>query len=599
VTEQAYETPEEMSERRLPALAVSRGIGIGRIFRMSANERRPARFDLRVDEVDAEIHRFRSALDAAKQRLHKITTGGELASHDSTSDIFRVHLLILESSFSHEIEELIKSRKVNAEWAVKVISDRYRESQNTVSDEALREKSLDIGDVADRLFKALGVSSTIDVPPVHSVVLARELSPSMVIELAKTSPCAVITELGGWTSHASIVAREMNIPMVCGVRDLDDIVSADERVLVDGNNGEVIITPREETVAEFMSVDSLVPRWVNNELQNVDRDRTADGVSFIIRANIDHPDSYCADNGRSARGVGLFRSESLIDNNGHIPTEDEQVEAYIKIAEAAGDHRVRIRTFDIDRKRIDTQTNEHNPALGLRAIRLSLTDPRHFRAQVRAILRAAHGRKIDIILPMVSGVEDVVRAKEMIAEEKQQLAMAGCKFGTPAIGAMIETPSSIFTSFEIAQRVDFLCLGTNDLVQYLLAVDRDNDAVTEWYQTLHPAVIRAISEVLCEARRADRQITLCGEMAGSPFYAPVLLGLGAREFSMTPKSIPSIRHLLSAISVEDAMGLVAKIRSLETAVEAETYLEEFYSDNWAVLFPPNFLDATFARKDKN
>ncbi len=578
---------------RFPALAVSRGIGIGRLVFLSGENKRALRLDLDSKQTEDEIVRFRSALDKSILRLREITAHDD--SNRPVSDIFGVHLLILESSFADKIHSYIKKECVNAEWAIRMISDHYIKQQESVSDINFRDKYLDIKDVANRLLTALNVSHPNAPTDPGSVIVARDFSPSTIIEIAKKRPAAIITEQGGWTSHSSILAREFDLPMVSGVRNIEHSALSGDRVIVDGINGEIILNPSDETVAEFEAMGKSDKHSDTRSSLSGDAVKTVDGTRFLIRANVDQPNTYESAKIVGAQGIGLYRSESLIRQGRMMPTEDQQFEAYCRIAEAAGEQTVRIRTFDVGVEGFGSDPHwvERNPSLGLRAIRLSLADPTHLRTQIRALLRAACGRKIDIILPMISGVDEIVRSKTIIDEERTALIRSGLEIGKPKLGAMIETPSAVLTAFEIAKQVDFLCLGTNDLVQYVLAVDRDNDAVADWYQTLHPAVIRAIGDVFVAARKADVPVTVCGEMAGSPFYAPVLLGLGAREFSMNALSIPQVLNLLTGISLRDATTLVTQIKLLLTAEEIERCLRKYYLENWSALFPPDFLDSHF------
>ena len=578
-------------ERRLPALAVSHGIGIGRIVFLHCEKRHFFRLDLDAGQTGAELGRFRSAIDISILQLRELAANHELDPNQPVSDIFGVHLLILESSLVEKIETVIQNQRVNAEWAIRTVSDQYLERQEAVSDLNFRDKYLDIEDVANRLLTALGGSSATAQTDSDAVIVARDLSPSAIMELASSKPAAIITEHGGWTSHASIIARELNLPMVSGVRNLEHCVLIDDRVIVDGINGEVILNPSDETIMQFRDLAVPDENLSSSDGRIANGAVTDDGTNIVIRANIDQPAAYAAARRNGAQGIGLFRSESLIRRPGAIPTENEQYAAYCQIADAAGEAGVNIRTFDVGIDQLGGYAHsvECNPSLGLRAIRLSLSDQTHFRTQLRAIHRASFDRKIDIILPMISGVNEVLRAKAIIDEARAHLAKEGIDTGAPKLGAMIETPSAVFTAHEIAEHVDFLCLGTNDLVQYLLAVDRDNDAVAEWYQTLHPAVIRAIGDVLSAAQNAGIPVTVCGEMAGSPFYIPVLLGLGARELSMNVNSIQPIRQLLSGISVSDAIALVENIKTLVTAETIESHLREYYIENWSSLFQPELL----------
>ena len=583
------------TERRIRAIAVSRGIGIGRVVFLHGEKHQFFRVDLGAGQIDPECNRLRSAVEAAKQQLRKLTVTDDSDTNQPVSSIFGAHLLIIEeSSLVQKVLDVIREQQVNAEWAVKTVSDHYLEKQVSVTDLHFREKFLDIEDVSQRLLSALsGSQSSSQTTYSGAVVVARELRPSSIMELTKNEPAALITERGGWTSHTSILAREFKLPMVSGVKDLDKMLSPGDNVIVDGVNGQVILNPGNATIEDFQNVasDSIF----SAEVSDTDHgpNKTKDGTRIVIRANADATEAYRLATHFGAEGIGLFRSESLIAPTGSLPSEDEQTSAYGRVAELAGDAGVRIRTFDIGSDQLTGAafSAERNPSMGLRSIRLSMSNPEHFRTQIRAILRASANSKIDIVLPMISGVSEVQQSKAIVAEEREQLVKLGISAGDPKIGAMIEVPSAVFTAREIAQNVDFLCLGTNDLVQYLLAVDRDNDSVADLYQTLHPAVIRAIREVLDAAKSVGIDVAVCGEMAGSAFYVPVLIGLGARELSMNVNSIQQIRHLINGIMVKDADMLVGTIASSQTADETESLLGEFYRDNWTSLFPPGLLNS--------
>ena len=581
-------------ERRFSALAVSRGIGIGRVVFLHGEKRQFFRVDLNEHQVGTEIDRFWAAVKQSVGQLHELATNNGPDLHNDVSSIFGVHLLIIEeSSLVEKIKTVINDKKVNAEWAIKVVADQYLEKQLAVADGRFREKHLDIEDVAERLMTALGGSpSKAELAYSGAVVVARELRPSAIIELAKSNPAALITERGGWTSHTSILAREFKLPMASGIRNLSKLFGHGDHVIVDGIQGEVIRNPRIETVEHFRGIRQHNSTVGSPPLAGEKALATIDGAQIAIRVNVDLPDGYTYARTLGARGIGLFRSESMIGNLGALPSEDEQFEVYRQIADAAGEDRVKIRTFDIGPNHFERRRSvEGNPSLGLRSIRLSLSETSDFRIQIRAILRAAVDKNIDIVLPMVSGISEIERSRSILDEERAKLEQTGIPTGYPKLGAMIEVPSAVMTAHEIAQKVDFLCLGTNDLVQYLLAVDRDNDAVAEWYQSLHPAVIRAISEVLAAAKSAAIPVAVCGEMAGSPFYVPVLIGLGVRELSMNVTSITQVRRLVSGITLADSVALIESIKTAETADQTEHLLREFYLENWNHLFPPGLLDS--------
>ena len=580
------------AERLIEGLAVSRGVGIGRVvfFKDHSNHHMPSA--IVESDIESEIDRFRSAVRDCVDQLNGLSLAKDSPEH--VADILSIQLLILEqSSFAEKVETSIREKRNTAELAVKLVTADHVRQQSAVPDPHLREKRLDIEDVCRRMLSVLsGPLSADSSGYTGAVVAAYELRPSEIIELSRHKPAGIVTERGGWTSHSSILAREFMIPMVSGVTGVSRIIRASEHTIVDGESGTIVLSPSLGTLDRYAARSSGVGHFHQNA-DAIESSLTLDKVRIRIRANVDIPEAYHLAKQFGAEGIGLFRSESLIASPGSIPDEEEQFSAYRQIAEVAGDDRVRIRTFDIglDRLRDSGLHSEINPSLGLRSIRLSFREQEHFRTQIRAILRASVDTKIDIVLPMVAGVSEVVRAKTIIDEERASLISRDVEVGDPRVGAMIEVPSGVFTASEIAREVDFLALGTNDLVQYLLAVDRDNDAVAEWYQTLHPAVMRAVSTVIGAARTASVPMLICGEMAGSPFYVPLLIGLGARELSMNVNSISQIRHLISGITSEKCAELGDIVLADATAETVEQHVREFYRQNWKDLFPTGFLDA--------
>ncbi len=582
-------------ERRLSVLAVSRGIGIGRVVFLHGEKLKFFRIDIELSEIETEVKRLDTAVRICRDQLAELAAHDESDPHKPVSSIFGVHLLIVEeSSLVSKVEAAIREEQVNAEWALKVVSDNYLEKQISIADPHLQEKHLDIDDVVGRIHTALnGAPSRSQLAYNGAVVVAREMHPSAIMELTKSRPAAVITERGGWTSHTSILAREFNLPMVSGVKDLEQTFSHGDTVIVDGIDGHVIFDPSPESLEQYRTLANHGHDSAESRSFSGKSPVTLDGTPIVIQANVDTPEAYRAANRIGADGIGLFRSESLLSRSGIVASEDEQTAAYSQMAEAAGDAGIKIRTFDISADQLKSESSlvERNPSLGLRSIRLSLSDETFFRTQIRAILRASAENKVDIVLPMISGVGEIIRSRSIIDEERAHLLSEGIAFGGTKLGAMIEVPSAVMTAHEIAARVDFLCLGTNDLVQYLLAVDRDNDAVAELYQSLHPAVIRAIGEVVTAAQTADIPLVVCGEMAGSPFYVPLLIGLGVRQFSMNVNSVRQVSNLISGITVDACSGLIESIKSCETAEEIEGQLRSYYAGNWSELFPPGLLDA--------
>lgn len=583
------------SELRITAAAVSRGIGIGQAVFLNGDQPTAYRSGITVEQINNEVERFRLAVDRSARELSELIDNNKIESLESAPSIFGVHLLILEgSSFISSIETCIRNDLVGADRAVRKIAEEFTERQKSVEDQHLKDKYLDIQDVADRLQRALGPQVRQRGAGSGSVLIVSELMPSRLIELARSGPTAIISEHGGWTSHASILARELKLPLVTGVRTIERVISNGDQVIVDGLEGQIIVRPTSETLEHFRTIRDH-PSPTSEITADEKPATTLDGHEVTIRVNADLPPAYEIGARSGAKGIGLYRSEVILNQFREFPSEAEQTAAYRHIAEIAGEAGVRIRTFDVSIEQLGNglTSKERNPSLGLRSIRLSLTDSTHFRTQVRAILRAAHQQNVDIILPMISGVFEILQLREIIDEERINLQNEGVAIGSPLIGAMIEIPSAVMTANEIAGHVDFLCLGTNDLVQYLLAVDRDNETVADWYQTLHPAVIRAIREVIIAGNNTGIPVAICGEIAGSPFYVPLLIGLGARELSMNVNSIPRIRRLIAGISADEATKLVESIETHETAAEIEGSLREHYLRAWGHLFPQGLLSSKY------
>ncbi|MEJ7623093.1 MAG: phosphoenolpyruvate--protein phosphotransferase [Pyrinomonadaceae bacterium] len=580
------------SGRRIAAIAISRGIAFGNVVFLAAHESASVHERIDIDRVADEVTRFEKALQTSTRELRDVAAENDFDPETPAAAIFAVHLSIIEdSSFVQRVASAIQDQMVNAEWAVSSVADHLRERQIAVMDDRFRETHLDIDDVAHRIIAALRNSVIANFEMCRgAIVAAAELRPSQVVAIARFAPAAFVTEHGGWTSHSSIIARELRIPMVSGVKDIHTAFSESDRVEVNGYEGTVVVNPSREQVAKMREgTDSHVPGISRaTEAQIQTETKTTDGVLIIVRANADSVGRFQSARVAGAAGIGLFRSESVIGDGTELPAEDEQVAAYTAIADAAGRDGVRIRTFDIGPGHFD-KTVERNAALGLRAIRLSLAERSSFRIQIRALLRASADREIDLILPMVSGLREIEAAKSVIDDEFDRLADKGVPIRRPKLGAMIEVPSAVITIDQILRRVDFICLGTNDLVQYLLAVDRDNEAAADWYQSLHPAVIRALRTVLTAAAAAGKPAIVCGEMAGSPFYVPVLLGLGARELSINVNSVAQITGLIRSLDMSNCEELVAEIEAFTTAGDTEAFLRSSYATGWPSIVTTELL----------
>ncbi|HEY8562687.1 MAG TPA: phosphoenolpyruvate--protein phosphotransferase [Pyrinomonadaceae bacterium] len=580
------------AEIKLKARAVARGVAIGKVVCLHGRKRQFYRINLEESQIEKELRRFRAAVRLAKRQLKKMSADGD--GVNSKLSVFDAHLMILEDkSLQDKIEKNIVRQKVNAEWAVKTVTERYIATYKAIADEHLREKYIDLEDVADRILGALGGGGKSNLRLTkNSIIVAREVKPSTLIELTASNPKAIITENGGWTSHTFILAREINLPAVTGLKGILRRVQTGDEVIVDGFHGHVIVNPSPESSKKYGIAAAEFQEVTHRETAPIlEKLKTLDGFEIKVRANIDLPQGYARAKRLGAKGIGLYRSEFLFNQFKGFPSEQEQLKEYRKIAKLAGEDGVRIRTFDLSVEQLteENAAKEINPALGLRAIRLVLTHKKEFRTQIRALLRASFENRIDIVLPMISDVSEILETKKIIETERERLAKRKINFGNPRLGAMIEIPSTVLIADEIAREVDFFCLGTNDLVQYLLAVDRDNEAVADWFRTLHPAVLRSLKTVLTAADRSNIPSIVCGEMAGSPVYVAILIGLGATELSMNVNSIARVRHTISHIAYEEAKEIADGLLNLPTADAVEELVGEKFLAKWSHLFSAEIL----------
>jgi len=481
------------SEQKIRARSVSRGVAIGRVVCLFGQKRQFYRLALKESRIEREIRRFRAAVKTSENQLKKIQSKKNRPSSDAISGIFDAQRLILaDSSFLAKVETVIFEEKVNAEWAVKSVADTYIARFKHLPDEHLRSKYVDVEDISERILTALGGGRRAGIRlEKDAIIVAKEIKPSTLIELETGHPLALVTEHGGWTSHTFILARELNLPAITGLRKILRRVQTGDVAIVDAYNGQLVLNPEPETLAAFRKTEAEFHRSSFADFEAPKGPlKTLDGREILIRANVDVPRAYGRAKKLGAQGIGLYRSEFLFNQFRGFPSESEQIAAYRRIGVLAGADGVRIRTFDLSSEQLTDQRfdREKNPALGLRAIRLSLAYSSQFKTQLRAILIASHEHKLDIVLPMISDVSEIIQTKRFLEREREMLQKKGIETGNPKLGAMVETPAAVMIIKEIAEEVDFICLGSNDLVQYLLAVDRDNESVAGFFRTLHPAV---------------------------------------------------------------------------------------------------------------
>ena len=550
---------------------VSRGRAVGRALLVVGRKRQFFRAEIPEDRVEEEIARFKAAVTYASQQLEALIAKPPT---QNAADIFDAHLLILESSTLLDgVADVIRTDLVSADWAVKTVTDKLVSTQRASADVHLRQKAVDIEDVSERVSNALaGGKSPLPPLPPNTVLIATDLLPSTLIEFAESPPTAIITERGGWTSHTFILARESNIPAVSGIKRVTRRFDDGDLVVVDGDTGTVTFASKEEFERAVAARDGAA-----TAVGAVEADESAD-TGFRLYVNTDSATKVTKALEMGAVGIGLLRSEYLFPGIKGWPDEERQYGAYKAAAEAAAGREIRIRTFDFDLDQVSFggREPEKNPALGMRAIRLGLARERNFRIQLRAMLRANTVGNVSIILPMTAGVQDIKQVRNLIDDEFSRLE--GVHF--PKIGAMIELPSAVLVIDQILKYVDFLAIGTNDLVQYTLGVDRDDEMVADWYQSLHPAVLRSIARVVEAAKAAGKPASICGEMAGLPFYIPLLVGLGAEEFSLKLSSLAVVRRILRSLDRTQVEEIVRVVMELDTTQAVEDALVAAYRTYW-------------------
>lgn len=579
-------------ELRYKGLGVSEGIVIGRVLRLQEGTREVYRAEIADADIERERRRFRAAVRLSRRQLEAIKDRAEKELGRGHAYIFDAHLLFLEDAkLTRDVEDYIVRESSNAEWAAKVVGDRLLSIYTQINDEYLRERGSDIEDVIQRLIANLtGEGPKYPNLSEDAVIVSPDLLPSTIAELNLNHVKAIATDAGGWTSHMAIIARGLGLPAVVGLRDFYQRTRTGDQIIVDTRRGEVVLHPAETTLEEYrLTTHAAVPTAVAAHPVESGPVHTLDGVEISLRANVDLPTEFQAVRDFGACGVGLFRSEFLLSRPGQLSSEDEQYQTYKSLVEAAGEYGAIVRLFDVGEVGPDVKERERNPALGLRAVRFNLHNQQVMRAQVRAILRAASAGSLSLVIPMIADVADVRLARKVIDEEVERLENDKEDFSKVQIGAMIEVPSAVLTAERIASEVDFFELGTNDLVQYTLAVDRGNDKVSHWFRTLHPAVLYGISRTLHAAGEAKIPVIVCGEMASTPSYAVLLIGLGASDLSMIPAMIPRVRAVLSKIHAADAREVASRCLALATADEVEQLVREEFRARWPELFPVNTL----------
>jgi phosphoenolpyruvate-protein phosphotransferase (PTS system enzyme I) len=570
----------------LHGVGVSAGIAIGRAQLVSHATLEVAHYTLDPGSVGAEIARFENALREVQRELeglHAAMTSGDAPAEFGA--FLDVHWMILtDPTLSDTPKRIIAEQRCNAEWALVQQMNVLVEQFDTIDDLYLRERKADVVQVVERVLKRL-LGKPGAVAPAsaeqHTILVAHDLSPADVIQFKQHRYAAFLTDVGGATSHTAIVARSLAVPAVVAAHNARQLIRENELLIVDGTNSVVIVNPDKSVLAEYRLKQGELSLERARLRRLVSKPATSiDGVEIELQANIELPGDLAQTLENGATGVGLFRSEFLFLNREGLPSEDEQFEAFRSVAEGMQGKPVTIRTFDLgaDKQAAGLEGLARvapNPALGLRAVRFCLAEPRLFLTQLRAILRASHYGKVNILIPMLVSTGEIDQTLAMISQAKETLREQGIPFDAGVkIGGMIEIPAAVLAISAFLKRLDFLSIGTNDLIQYTLAVDRADDTVSHLYDPLHPAVLKLIGMAIAAADKANVPIAVCGEMAGEVRMTRLLLGLGLTNLSMHPAHLLSIKQRVLTTDVMRARALVARIRHAEDPGRLEKLLDK-------------------------
>jgi phosphotransferase system enzyme I (PtsI) len=572
-------------EIRKTGLGVSPGISFGRAYMIGRDTLKAPRHHIEPDDVDTEVARLYKAIAASDKQLAKIKE--KLASeNESDYHIITAHQMMLhDEHLVGAAVEYIREDKINAEWALRRAVDDISAVFDQIEDPYLRERRSDVEFVFQRALRnLLGRETGPLQPPPDAVVVAYDLSPADTALLHKAAVAGLITDAGGKTSHTAIIARAHEIPAIVALENITELVESDDLLLIDGSTGVVIINPSPATVAHYREEQrrQLAAGMQLHAMRDLPA-RTLDEVDVQLFANIDGPDELDDALEYGAMGVGLFRTEYLFMTGQEMPDEDRHYRTACAVIDKLGGKPATIRTFDLGSDKLakfieEADLVEANPALGLRSIRLCLSEIGRdlFRTQLRGLLRASAHGPLELMFPMISGVAELRAVKSVVHEVMDDLRREGVAFDDKIkLGIMIEMPSAALVADLLAAECDFFSIGTNDLIQYTMAVDRVNEYVSYLYEPLHPSLVRLLGDIATAARRANIPVTVCGEMAGEPMIAPILVGLGLRELSMSAVSIPEVKATIRQMRVAATQELVAKVRNLPTAAEVRAVVTDY------------------------
>lgn len=563
-------------EKILRGIPVSAGVCRGKLLVLDKPRQAIEKRELAEADIPDELNRLQQALLKTREQLQEVQRQLAQSLGAGQASIFDAHLLVLEDpSVIDEVVRVIQQDKLNAEFAFHQVTDRYIGALAKVEDEFLRERATDMRDVSGRVMNnLLGVHEQVDLSKLTEpcIIIAHDLTPSKTAQMDRKFVLGFATDIGSRTSHTAIMARSLRIPAIVGLKTASETLTNGEYALLDGYNGNIVVNPTDQTLFEY---GQLVRKQVSLEEKLRDAINqhavTLDNHRIFISANIEQAGDIESVRSSGAEGVGLFRTEYLYINREQPPTEEEQYQAYRQVAAALKPNPVVIRTLDLGGDKLLSSLaipQEMNPFLGWRAIRYCLQQEDVFHAQLRAILRASAEGNVKIMYPMISGLDELNQANAFVAQAKDQLRKEGIPFDEKIeLGAMIETPSAAIISDALSKRVQFFSLGTNDLIQYTLAVDRMNEKIAHLYEPTHPAIVRLIKQTVAAAQKQNVWVSVCGEMAGDPTLTPLLIGLGVDELSAAPAVLPQLKYLIRRLKRSDTQELAAFALECESATE--------------------------------
>ena len=567
---------QDRGEQIFRGIGVSPGVVRGRIVVMDHNHgERPARRELDSEQLPAELELLQNALAETRREIAAIQSQVQSGMGASESAIFDAHLLVLEdSTLLEEVKRFVETEKVNIAYAFHEVAEKYAHALGSVEDEYLRERAADIRDVTSRVLGHLTGHHSQDLSHLTEpyILVGHDLTPSQTASLDRNLAQGFATDVGGKTSHTAIMAGSLRIPAVVGLKAASENVATGDYVLLDGFNGVLVINPTDQTLFEYGQLEKEQEN-LQDKLAEI-RDApaiTLDGHEIMLSANVEQITDTVAVLECGAQGVGLFRTEYLFLDRKTLPNEEEQYTSYQRVAKAIAPEPVIFRTLDIGADKISHaigETDEANPFLGWRAIRFCLARPDIFRTQLRALLRASAGGNVKLMYPMISGVDELDQANELLEECKAELRAEGTAFDEDLeVGIMIEIPSAVLTANALGAHAQFFSIGTNDLIQYTFAVDRLNEKVADLYDPTHPALLRLLQMTIDAGQRHGIWTGVCGEMAGDPNAVPLLIGLGVNELSVAPTMLPQIKYLIRRLKYTETQELALQALQCESSMD--------------------------------